>query len=278
MLPNPKKLILGLLLAAPGQSITVQEAINACGLFNITENNVRVSLVRLSSEGMIESCGRGAYQLGPNAQKTALEVSEWETAEQRLIDWNGSYSCVHSAALPRSDRKAIKNRERAFEILGFRELERGLHIRPNNIEGGISHARERLLALGVEAPIVTFSATEFNTEQAATIPTLWDGKSLSTLYKTECQRLVRWMENHHELELEVAARESYLIGGQAIRQVVFDPWLPEPMVDVSARHDFVAAVKRFDKVGKDIWQSLGSVHEAMPTAANTSPLRRDTLQ
>ena len=38
---------------------------------------------------------------------------------------------------------------------------------------------------------------------------------------------------------EAGAREVFLIGGRAIRHVVYDPLLPSPFVDVQARHDFV---------------------------------------
>lgn len=277
MSPNPKKLILGLLLAAPANQLTVQQAINGCSLFNISENHVRVSLVRLSTEGKIESCGRGAYQLGPQARATADEVADWELAEDKVIDWDGSYIAVHSAALPKSDRKAAKVRNRAFEMLGFAPLERSLHIRPNNIVGGAQVMRQHLLALGVEPTVVSFEAQHFSAEHANQISGLWDSAALNQRYQQETVRLTSWIQQHHELELEVAARESYLIGSQAIRQVVFDPWLPEPMVNTQARHEFVAVVKQFDKVGKNVWRQLGEQHEAMPTAARTTPLDHQTL-
>ena len=46
MKPNARKLILGLWLATDGAPLNVRDAINACSLFDITENNVRVTLVR----------------------------------------------------------------------------------------------------------------------------------------------------------------------------------------------------------------------------------------
>lgn len=51
--PNARKLILGLLLATDGAPLNVRDAITACALFDITENNVRVTLVRLSADGLI---------------------------------------------------------------------------------------------------------------------------------------------------------------------------------------------------------------------------------
>ncbi|MDX1496344.1 MAG: PaaX family transcriptional regulator C-terminal domain-containing protein [Salinisphaeraceae bacterium] len=278
MQPTAKKLILGLLLAREGQPLTVREAINACALFNITENNVRVTLVRLSGEGLIESHGRGAYVLGPAAITTASEVAHWHEAEARLQPWSGSYICVHTSTLGRSDRKALRRREWALNILGMRELERGLYLRPDNLAGGVDGVRQRLLSLGLEAAAAVFVATDFDRERRQHIEQLWDGSALNNLYNKETQRLERWMERCQELEADVAARESYLMGSKAIRQLVFDPWLPEPMIDAAARHHFLQTVQRFDECGKAIWAQLGAIDMAMPVAAAASPLTSGTLQ
>ena len=56
------------------------------------------------------------------------------------------------------------------------------------------------------------------------------------------------------LDPDVAAREAFLLGGAAIRKVVFDPLLPPPFVDTEARRAFVETVERFDRAGRVIWQ------------------------
>ena len=66
MKPNPRSLILNLLLATEGDPLSARDAISSCALFGIRENSVRVTLVRLASAGLIEAAGRGAYRLGPN--------------------------------------------------------------------------------------------------------------------------------------------------------------------------------------------------------------------
>ncbi|MGJ8669532.1 MAG: PaaX family transcriptional regulator C-terminal domain-containing protein [Oceanococcus sp.] len=272
MKPSAKKLILGLLLAREGQALSVQGAIAACALFSISENNVRVSLARLSGEGLIQSHGRGAYVLGPAAITTASEVAHWHEAEQRLKSWSGGYICVHTGSLGRSDRKALHQRERALEMLGLRELVRGLHLRPDNLKGGVSAVRQRLLSLQVDANAVVFVATHFADEQQSRIAQLWDGNSLNQQYREQSLRLENWMASCAQLESDVAARESYLMGGAAIRQLVFDPWLPEPMIDTDARHSFVDTVKRFDETGKTIWMQLDAMDQAMPLATTPSTL------
>ncbi len=277
MKPTAKKLILGLLLASDGRPLSVREAISACTLFSITENNVRVSLARMSAEGLIKSQGRGAYGLGPASRITASQAAQWHDAETLLCDWNGGYICVHSAALGRSDRKAMRQRERALEMLGLRELGRGLHLRPDNLVGGVDALRGRLLKLGLEAEAMVFRATQFDSDHMPDLENLWSVKALNAIYREEHRRLEDWMARCGELEADVAARESYLIGGAAIRQLVFDPWLPEPMIDAKARHAFVETVKRFDETGKAIWSRLSENDHPMPMAEAASPLTAGPL-
>jgi phenylacetic acid degradation operon negative regulatory protein len=44
--------------------------------------------------------------------------------------------------------------------------------------------------------------------------------------------------------------------------VVFDPLLPEPFVDVAARHAFVEMTRHFDQVGHKIWRDLVGTNKA----------------
>jgi phenylacetic acid degradation operon negative regulatory protein len=46
------------------------------------------------------------------------------------------------------------------------------------------------------------------------------------------------------------------MGDRAIRQLVFDPLLPEPLVDGEARRAFVDSLRRFDSAGQSIWRSF----------------------
>ena len=83
-----------------------------------------------------------------------------------------------------------------------------------------------------------------------------NGRALSKSYRETRLKLVAWLARADQLEPEVAARESFLLGDKAIHQLVFDPLLPEPLVDVKERRAFVDAVLRYDRAGHAIWQRL----------------------
>lgn len=251
-----KKIILDLLLGAEGAPLSARDAITSCSWFGIRENNVRVALVRLSAEGMIEAADRGHYRLTESAHELADEVATWRTAEQRVRRWAGDYIAVHCGALGRTDRAALRRRDRALAMLGFRELERGLFLRPNNIEVDVEAVRGRLHRIGLEPDAAVFVASGFDATRTAAIARLWDGKALTRSYRSQREKLEDWMARADRLDRETAAREAFLVGGSAIRAVVFDPLLPEPFVDTAARRAFVETVRRYDRYGHTIWREV----------------------
>ncbi len=259
MTPNPKHLVLNLLLAAEGEAMQVADAVSACALFGVRENSVRVALVRLTTSGMIEAAGRGSYRLGPQAAGLAGDVASWRSSEKRVRPWKGDWIAVHLGGLRRSDRVAQRARDRALALLGLRELEPHLFIRPDNLAGGVIGVRERLHKLGLDMDAPVFVAQQFDEAREQQARKLWDGKALSKTYRETRRKLDSWLARADQLEPDVAARESYLVGHEAIRQLVFDPLLPEPLVDVDERHAFVETVVKFDRAGHAIWQGLQSV-------------------
>ncbi|WP_420429065.1 PaaX family transcriptional regulator C-terminal domain-containing protein [Algiphilus sp.] len=266
-----KKIILGLLLVSDGQPLTVRSLIDACALFGIKENNVRVTLTRLSADGLIEAAGRGSYTLGLPVQSLADQVASWQTMEQQLAPWHGGYVAVYTGSLRRSHRKTWQRRERALTMCGLRELDRDLYVRPDNFQGGADFIRSRLQALGMEDEAAVFAASDFDSQRMDAITRLWDARSLNAHYRKDRQRLEKWLARHQALEAEVAAREVYIMGAQAVRSLVFDPWLPAPMIDAEARHTYLETVKRFDETGKALWQRLYQIRIGMPFMSEEQP-------
>jgi phenylacetic acid degradation operon negative regulatory protein len=254
--PTPKRLVLNLLRAAQGGPLSTREAITACTLFGIQESNVRVALVRLSAAGLIEAEGRGSYRLGAQAGPLAEDVSHWHSAEARVCDWDGGWLMVSTGGLGRSDRPALRARDRALALAGFQELEPTLFLRPDNLVGHAAGVRERLLKLGLDEGAPVFSARDLDPRRERLARQLWDGAALNASYQAGRKKLEQWMKRADRFELDVAARECFLLGNEAIRQLVFDPLLPEPLVNVAARREFTEVVRAFDQLGHTIWQRL----------------------
>ncbi|MBQ0715268.1 MAG: PaaX family transcriptional regulator [Paraperlucidibaca sp.] len=258
---NARHLILDVMLASDAHVLSAREAILACRTFDISENSVRVALVRLSAEGLIEGAGRGSYRLATAARDLAGDIATWRQAEQRLRPWQKDWLVVFSAGLGRSDRTALNRRERALQMLGFRELDKGLHVRPNNIEKDVDAVRKRLHSLGLESDASVFSANDWAPAREKEMLKLWDIEALTRQYESVQIQLRAWMARASDLDPEVAARECFLLGGQAIRHVIFDPLLPDPLVNAKDRQAFVQTVREFDQLGHSIWRKLYDINE-----------------
>jgi phenylacetic acid degradation operon negative regulatory protein len=254
---NAKKLILGLLVAADDRALLASEVVAACELFGISENSARVALSRLSGEGKIESVSRGVYRLAAGTERFTREIRSWRDSERRLVQWNGDFLAAHTGPLGRSDRTGIRRRERALDMMGFREWQKGLHVRPANIEGSASNIANRLYSLGLDEDAAVFIARDLEaTTSKDSLRRLWDTEGLESRYAEEAEQLESWLERYESLALPDAARESYVLGNQAIRSLVFDPWLPEEFIDTEQRHRFFETVCSFDDVGQRIWDRL----------------------
>lgn len=261
---TPRKIILDVLMAGNGLPLTSREAVSACLLFGIGEVSTRVALTRLLSEKLTETVGRGIYKLGPNALELADDVAKWRATDQAVRVWHGDYVTVYGHALGRTDRTALVRRERALRLLGFRELEKGLYIRPNNIGTSLASLIHRLQHLGLEPDALVCVSSQFDASTEQRIQALWDGSTLNQTYQTLSQQLQDWIQQADRLPLDIAAKESLIMGSAAIRQVVFDPLLPAPMVDVLERERFFKVVRQFDKVGKEIWLTLRQANFEVP--------------
>jgi phenylacetic acid degradation operon negative regulatory protein len=251
-----KRVVLQLLSATGGRPAPASGLVTACALFGITENNTRVALARMLAEGTLETGARGEYRLGASTRALTQEVTRWRDVEKMVRRWDGSYVAVHSGALGRTDRRELRRRERALRLLGFAPLERELDVRPDNLEGGCEALRQRLFALGLDRRVLVFRIVDLDEAAAARARRLWDCAALRQAYRRTREQLDRWLDNEPRLPRDVAARESFLIGGEAIRQILFDPLLPEPLVDVSERRALIESMRRYDAVGRRIWLRL----------------------
>jgi phenylacetic acid degradation operon negative regulatory protein len=150
--PGARDLLLRLLTVAEGGRLPVTEAVKGCALFGISENNARVALTRLVTAGLVEAVERGVYRLGPRGRALGADILAWREAEQRTRAWSGAWVAAHTGALGRTDRPALRVRQRVLAMAGLRELDVGLFVRPDNIAGGVAALRERRVVFYPENP------------------------------------------------------------------------------------------------------------------------------
>jgi len=244
------------MLAGKGCQVKAAHIVLAYSLFGVSENSARVAMARLVAEGQLKSAGRGIYTLGKQAAFTGQDIQGWNNRLTATCAWNGNFYAVFTAHLGRSNRKQLQLREKALALLGFREFEQGLFLRPANLNLGLAGIQEKLLAQGVEKTVLAFEMKPASPAQTSLIQKLWDIRKLEKLYLSHTKKLNDWMQGYSRMKLEKAARDAYLVGSQAIYEVRRDPLLPAEWINAAARQQFFESVLRFDETGTRVWREL----------------------
>lgn len=253
--PSAKSLILDLLSTMPaGRPIPVGGLVRAAGILGVGENSLRVALARLRARGLVESDERGFYQLAEAASAVNRHVRSWRSLEDGVRPWDGSWVAVEPGPVARGDRRPARHRERALRLLGFRALSGKLQLRPNNLAGGVEAARQRLEALGIGPRALVFRASELAPEVDLETRALWDARALERDYRSLRERLEASALRLPGMTREAAMAESFLLGGEVVRRIVLDPLLPAPIVDTAKRRALVAAMRRYDRIGRRFWK------------------------
>jgi phenylacetic acid degradation operon negative regulatory protein len=253
MQPTPKRLILDLLSTVPKSSMPVGALVAAAGLFGITENNVRVTLARLRAAGMIDQDDRGRYRLAREAARVGRQVTSWRDAERRVRPWDGGWIGVHTAAVQRSERRAHRRGDRALRLFGFERFDTGLHLRPDNLAGGVEAVRPQLHDLGLDAKAMVFGVHAFDAAAEERARHLWDTAALREGYRASLAALKKSERRLATMPAHDALVESFSLGGRIVRQIALDPLLPEPLVPAHERAALVEAMCRYDRAGRSCW-------------------------
>jgi phenylacetic acid degradation operon negative regulatory protein len=251
--PGPKSLILDLLSTLRTGSMPVSALVRGASLFGIGENRLRVALARLLAAGQVERDERGRYRLGSAALAVNRQVTGWRDLESLRRHWDGDWIALHTASLAGADRSSRTRRARALRFGGFRTLARDLWLRPDNLAGGVSAARERLLDLGVEPGCAIFVARDLGDDLESRAHALWPTDELRAGYRDSLARIEQSRERLSRVPPEQAMVESFLLGGAVIRQLVLDPLLPDEILPADERRTLIAAMRDYDRFGRTCW-------------------------
>ena len=262
MQPTARSLILDLLSSLRGQPMPVRALVAAGAMFGISSESLRVALVRLCSRGTVERNERGQYRIAAAAQAVQAHVAAWTRTGERLVPWRGGWIGVHTAGLERGDRARLRRRTRALQFLGFRTLAAHLFVRPDNFRGGVDAVRRDLLALGLDAAALVFAIAQLDPAAETRARRLWNGAALCRSYAQTRAALARSAARLDGLPTHAAMVESFVLGGQAIRQLALDPLLPEPIVAAAARAALVDTMREYDRLGRACWRSFMKAHGA----------------
>lgn len=251
-----KRLVLSLFAALNEHSLPISRLITGAEIFGIEEAAVRVAINRLVKEKLLSSIERGTYFVGDNG-KVLYEASRaWERQNEKLLEWNGNWFCVHTSHLGRSDRKALRQRLRAFRLWGFAELEEGFWVRPANLALSCEQLAIELKELGLGDEAVILLASELLSKNSRFADGLWDRQHLEKSYVTALDAMSHSQSKLKSLPLFEASREVFEIGAAVVSVLTDDPLLPPEYVDADLRRQVHSSMLEYDSLGKVIWNSL----------------------
>ena len=256
MRPTAKSLILDLLSTLRRDALPVRALVSAGSLFDLTGNGIRVALARLLQAGLVERDERGLYRLAGAAEAINRETTSWRTRSLGIRSWQGGWIAVLVPPSVVASARVLARRRRALAFLGMRELQPGLYLRPDNLPGGIPAARERLAELGLDPGCGVAALDDLDGATETRARDLWDVGDIRAGYRRTTATLDASRERLPHLPREEAMVESFLLGGSGIRQVVFDPLLPEEMVPAAERLALTEAMRRYDRAGRQCWSSF----------------------
>jgi phenylacetic acid degradation operon negative regulatory protein len=258
--PTAKSLILDLLATLREGSMPVRALVAAGALFDLDANNVRVALARLLAGGLVERDERGRYRAGARAGAIGRRIARWRSVEDGVRAWDGGWV----AALGVTGRDVLRRAARGVRFFALRELAPGVHVRPDNVAGGLDAVREQLHALGVPDSVLVARLGDLDAATNARAVALWDVDALRASYRETRTRLAASAKRLPRLAPARAMVESFVLGGSAIRQIVLDPLLPEPLVPGAERAALVAAMRDYDRVGRACWAAFMRQFDVLP--------------
>jgi len=273
---SPRSLILDLLSTLGRGAMPVRVLVRAGDLFGISENNLRVALARLVQAGRVERDERGRYRMGEAARPVNRRVTAWSAVESRLRPWSGDWIAVWTAGLPRGNRRALRAGERALRLEGFRALEPGLAIRPDNLAGGVAALREDLHELGLDPAAPVARLADLDAEREARARSLWDAEGLPAAHRTSRHAVDASAARLDGLPVPEAMVESFRVGGAALRTIVLDPLLPDALVPGDERRALVAAMTDYDRRGREAWRGFLASHGVVQLRAPLDTRRTRT--
>lgn len=246
--------ILSLVDSAPNVELRAAVLTQAAGALGIDARNIRVALARLSKQGVLRSVGRGAYRVGDRGEAMLGTVLGWAEVESALKPWDGQWLGVHHGHLTRQSKTALRARDRALRLKGFRAAGPGWSVRPANLRASAATVHAQLVDLGMAADAYVLVSSEIAPNVDLT--GLWDRRALERGYQGHLEALARSTDQLPRLSTSAAASETLLIGRAVTRSIVLDPLLPRELVDVALRSELIAAMGRYDRLGKACWRAF----------------------
>ena len=254
-------LLLDLVTARPHTRFSIAALCKAGEIVGLSAPSIRMAVTRLNEEGTLERDGRGSYTLHPDALPASPHVQHWAIRHTTRVRWSGTWAAVDNSTTARTDRTALRHHDRALNLLGFRAWRGALHVRPDNLTGGVDTLRDTLKDTGMAPDAVVFGIHHMDTDSDIELRRLWDADDLVSRLDQTASALSESRERLPELTSKEFAHESLLLGSGAITTILHDPLLPDELCDPEPYRRLVTLTRAYQDTAQDIWGRLLGLDE-----------------
>lgn len=258
--PSPRNILLDLMGVHPEHQLATGLLGVISDAFDLSVNNLRVTLSRLAAADFVRSNERGVYSLTEKALAKRSFMDRWKESSLTTPEWEGNWLACH---LPKGEERGVRKKTcQALELNGFKVGLDQLWVRPDNLTTPLPELRQRLRGLGLESGASCFVMQAVEDHVASEwAATLWPVATLNREYEELISLL-------HQSEDELTGKssgaslaETCRLGGEAIYRLAIDPLLPQAIRPGNCYEKLQEAARRYDRIGREIWleqlQTLG---------------------
>lgn len=257
-----KTVVIDLLSPRGHRPLAVAAIVEACALFGISSNNVRVTLARLVAQQRLQKIAHGEYALSPGAQSLNRHVRGWSRLDALEKPWSGKWTMVHLERTPAaSERDAV---QRALRYGRIAMVTPTLGVRPDNLRLDSAGMRDALRDFGLGLPFFVTRAEVDAEIGSQWSRTLWPIDKLRTAHNQMTARLNASIARIERIVFNRALAETFLLGGEAIRHLVLDPILPETIMPGRERAMLLETMRTYDRIGRSLWRRFNQRFETAP--------------
>lgn len=244
---KPANLILDLLRTYGRKGTAVQVLMETAGMFQVSENVMRVTLSRLASRGLIEKVSRGHYRLAEGSDPINDFVEEWRLGERRRRPWQVNHFLIAHCQV------STDKDEWVLTATGFRRAGIGLWMRPDNLVRRGDELRNWLIGLGLSGESLIAEGARLGKKDSETFLQCYETSGLNKQYRELVRALKKSAARLTSLPKAAAMKESFTLGGKALQLLAKDPYLPEEVQEPSTREELWQLMMDYDEQGRGVW-------------------------
>ena len=249
--PSPKNIVLDLIAVNQYRQLETPQLTFISEIFDISMNNLRVTLNRLVNEDLLANDERGVYRLTPKALSKREFINQWRS-KQTLDTWDGSWlACYLQKGVDRTTRKKTLL---ALEWYGFKPGLDLIWVRPNNLVLETENLAESLTTLGIEegTKLFVMSDTDKHLQRRWTT-TVWPVDQLDQQYDALVLQILKSTQLLETNSVRTSLIETCQLGGEAIHCLALDPLLPKAIRAGEKYEELKQTMLNYDKLGRKIW-------------------------